>query len=126
MCGLPSAVNRRDRPSCQGLLSVFHQLEPAQPAHLSQLFANTNSLGFWERVLSESQTRSGVLEVAPWAGEMAQQLRALTVFPEVLSSILSNHMVAHNHLQWGLMPSSGVSEESNGEYKKKKKKKVAL
>jgi len=32
------------------------------------------------------------------AGEMAQQLRALTVLPEVLSSILSNHMVAHNHL----------------------------
>jgi hypothetical protein len=27
------------------------------------------------------------------AGEMAQQLRALTVLPEVLSSIPSNHMV---------------------------------
>ena len=43
---------------------------------------------------------------------MAQQLRALTAFPEVLSSIPSNHMVAQNHL-WDLMPSSGVSEESN-------------
>jgi hypothetical protein len=32
------------------------------------------------------------------AGEMAQCLRALTAFPEVLSSIPSNHMVAHNHL----------------------------
>ena len=32
------------------------------------------------------------------AGEMAQQLRALTVLPKVLSSIPSNHMVAHNHL----------------------------
>jgi hypothetical protein len=32
------------------------------------------------------------------AGEMAQQLRALTALPEVLSSISSNHMVAHNHL----------------------------
>jgi hypothetical protein len=32
------------------------------------------------------------------AGEMAQQLRALTSLPEVLSSIPSNHMVAHNHL----------------------------
>jgi hypothetical protein len=31
-------------------------------------------------------------------GEMAQQLRALTALPEVLSSIPSNHMVAHNHL----------------------------
>jgi hypothetical protein len=32
------------------------------------------------------------------AGEMTQWLRALTVLPEVLSSIPSNHMVAHNHL----------------------------
>jgi hypothetical protein len=30
--------------------------------------------------------------------EMAQQLRALTALPEVLSSIPSNHMVAGNHL----------------------------
>ena len=47
------------------------------------------------------------------AGEMAQQLGTLTVLPEVLSSIPSNHMVAHNHLQWALMPSSGVSDDSN-------------
>jgi hypothetical protein len=32
------------------------------------------------------------------AGEMAQQLRALTVLSEVPSSNTSNHMVAHNHL----------------------------
>jgi hypothetical protein len=32
------------------------------------------------------------------AAEMAQRLRALTALPEVLSSIPSNHMVAHNHL----------------------------
>jgi hypothetical protein len=42
---------------------------------------------------------------------MAQQLRALTVLPEVLSSIPSKHMMAHNHV-WDLMPSSGVSEDS--------------
>jgi hypothetical protein len=45
---------------------------------------------------------------------MAQQLRALTALPEVLSSIPSNHMVAHNHLKWGLMHPSGMSEDSNG------------
>jgi hypothetical protein len=33
-----------------------------------------------------------------WAGKMAQWLRALTALPEVLSSIPSNHMMAHNHL----------------------------
>jgi len=43
---------------------------------------------------------------------MAQWLRALTALPEVLSSIPSNHMMAHNSLQWDLMPSSGVSEDS--------------
>jgi len=32
------------------------------------------------------------------AGEMAQRLRALIALPEVLSSIPSNHMVAHKHL----------------------------
>jgi hypothetical protein len=32
------------------------------------------------------------------AGEMAQWLRALTALPEILSSIPSSHMVAHNHL----------------------------
>jgi hypothetical protein len=32
------------------------------------------------------------------AGEMAQWLRALTALPEVLSSIPSNHLVAHYHL----------------------------
>jgi hypothetical protein len=32
------------------------------------------------------------------AGEMAQWLRVLTALPEVLSSIPSTHMVAHNHL----------------------------
>jgi len=46
-------------------------------------------------------------------GEMTQGLRALTALSEVLSSIPSNHMVAHNHLQWDLMPASGVSEDSD-------------
>ena len=33
------------------------------------------------------------------AGETAQWLRALAALPEVLSSIPSNHMVAHSNLQ---------------------------
>jgi hypothetical protein len=43
-----------------------------------------------------------------WVGEVVQWLRALAALPEVLSSIPSNHMVAHNHLQRDLMPSSGM------------------
>ena len=38
---------------------------------------------------------------------MAQWIRAL-------SSIPRNHMAAHNHLQWDLVPSSDVSEDSYG------------
>jgi hypothetical protein len=37
------------------------------------------------------------LEEAVGPGEMAQQVRALTVLPEVPSSNPNNHMVAHNH-----------------------------
>jgi len=40
-------------------------------------------------------------------------LGALTALPEVLGSIPSNHMVAHIHLKWDPMPSSGVSEDSD-------------
>jgi hypothetical protein len=43
---------------------------------------------------------------------MAQQLRALAALPEVLSSIPSSHIVAHNHPQWDPLLSPGVSEES--------------
>jgi hypothetical protein len=58
---------------------------------------------------------------------MVQQLRALTVLLEVLSSIPSNRMVAYNHLQWDLMPFSGMHEDSNSvlTYILKKKKKKA-
>jgi hypothetical protein len=46
-------------------------------------------------------------------GAMAKRLRELTALPEVLSSIPSNYMVAHNHLELVLMHSSGVSEDSD-------------
>jgi hypothetical protein len=38
------------------------------------------------------------IKIKIWAEEMAQQVRALTALPEVLSSNPSSHMVAHNHL----------------------------
>jgi hypothetical protein len=66
------------------------------------------------------------------AGEMAQRLRALTAVPEVLSSISNNHKVAHNHLLWDLISSSGVSKESNSVliyiffFKKKNEEHLAL
>jgi hypothetical protein len=50
---------------------------------------NQNMLDLWDIMKREN---CGV------TGEMTQWLRALTALPEVLSSIPSNHMVAHNHL----------------------------
>ena len=46
------------------------------------------------------------------AGEMAQWLRALIALLKVLSSNLSNHMVAHNHPEQDLAPFSGVSDDN--------------
>jgi hypothetical protein len=34
----------------------------------------------------------------PFTGEMTQWLRELTALPKLISSIPSNHMVAHNHV----------------------------
>jgi hypothetical protein len=53
-----------------------------------------------------------LLKSVAWAGEMAQQVRAPTALPKVLSSNPSNHMVAHNHPERDLMLFSGVSEDS--------------
>jgi hypothetical protein len=44
----------------------------------------------------------------PWTREMAQQLRALSVPPEITSSIPSNPTKIYNHLQWSLKPSSDM------------------
>jgi hypothetical protein len=40
----------------------------------------------------------GKIKKKSGAEKMAQQLRALAALPKVLSSIPSNHVVAHNHL----------------------------
>jgi hypothetical protein len=66
----------------------------------NNIYNNNNSLHIKSRKQTFKMHRAG-------AGEMA-----LIALPEVLSSIPSNHMVAHNHLLWDSMPSSGVSEDS--------------
>jgi hypothetical protein len=47
---------------------------------------------------SDAMIKHGNQKQLGGTGEMAQWLGALTVLPEVLSSILSNCMEAHNHL----------------------------
>ena len=47
-----------------------------------------------------------LIEKGAGPGDMAQRLRTLTALPEVLSSIPSNHRVAHDYLKYDLMPFS--------------------
>jgi hypothetical protein len=57
---------------------------------------------------NESPTKWSHKSTRQGTREMAQGLRSLTSPPEVLSSIPSTYMVAHNYLYWDLIPSSGV------------------
>jgi hypothetical protein len=50
-----------------------------------------------EVIMGRKEREEGEKEREGGAGEMAQWLRAPTVLLKVLSSCLSNHMVAHNH-----------------------------
>ena len=47
---------------------------------------------------AKARTSGRKLELRELERQTAQRLRALPAVPEVLSSIPSNHMVAHNHL----------------------------
>jgi hypothetical protein len=91
-----------------------HKAQASGIDHKSQKLSHkTQALG------TDCKIQNEIIKPAPkegpvgeLAGEMAQQLRALTALPEVPNSIPRNHMVAHNHLQWDQMPSSSVSEDS--------------
>jgi len=52
----------------------------------------------WSRNFRTAHPITSTVKSRERAGEMVQWLRALTAFPKVLSSIPSNHRVAHNHL----------------------------
>jgi hypothetical protein len=60
-----------------------------------KMFNISGHLGYTKQTNKQTNRQNGTKQ---GAGEMAQWLRALTALPEVLSSILSNHTVAHNHL----------------------------
>jgi hypothetical protein len=53
----------------------------------------------WERKEKYRLLKKNIQEIySTGAGDVAQWLRALAALPEVLSSIPSNHIVAHNYL----------------------------
>jgi hypothetical protein len=67
--------------------------------HLPKINKNTcPHRGLYMIFLISFINKNHNLKTAQRAGGMAQQLRALTALPKVLSSNPSNHMVAHNHL----------------------------
>ena len=90
------------------LTELWLMLEPSMRVNVLKWWSLGYSQALWEKRVTWSKRKNG-----RWrAGEMGQWVRALTALPKVLSSNSSNHIVAHNHLWWDLMPSSGVSEDS--------------
>jgi hypothetical protein len=67
----------------------------ALPVHLSQVKLLGSLDFYWKEFY---KFLSSLKNQFHWADEMTPQIRALTALPKVLSSIPSNHMVAHNHL----------------------------
>ena len=60
------------------------------------LLAHSQGVICYEEDLLAGHILCAVKKQGP--GEMTQQLGALAALPEVLSSVLSNHMVTDNHL----------------------------
>ena len=54
-----------------------------------------------------------------WRNSWSSVVKSTDCSSRVADSIPSNHMVAHNRLQWDQTPSSGVSEDSNSVYSHK-------
>ena len=84
--------------------SVLLTTEPSlQTPHLSLVsptlaYEPVTSLTSHQSSEKVERTNSSLKTSLVGAGEVAQRIRALTVLPEVLSSIPFNHMVDHNHL----------------------------
>jgi hypothetical protein len=73
------------------LVVVAHTFNPSTWEAEASLIYRENSR------TSRARWRNSVFKKSRRAVEMAQQVRALTALPKVLSSNPSNHMVAHNH-----------------------------
>ena len=87
--------------SCpMSLASPFHILDTQHISRLSlvRTKATYGRKRLFGLAVPEEESIIAGMTVGSGAGEMAQQFRALTTLPEVLSSIPKNHMVAHNHL----------------------------
>jgi hypothetical protein len=84
-------------------------LSSCKPGNLNSVPSTPVHLKLYRETLSQNETKQANKQktkhytqerenLVLGAGEMAQWLRALTALTEVLRSIPSNHLVAHNHL----------------------------
>ena len=103
-CVVPEASGAGGQSSFHGSDSLLMQcyISPQREKEDNKFMNEAGCLQFYLCVLLIEKKSKG-------DGEMAERLRALTALPEDLNSIPSNHMVAHNHLLWDPMPSSGAS-----------------
>ena len=75
-----------------GLASVFEWAVSSGKGHIVVRVLGCPGM------LTEGATWKPLASPSTGAGEMAQQLKALSALPEVLNSVPSNHMMAHKHL----------------------------
>ena len=73
-----------------------HAIPEEDCYRISKLHTDFTALG--QTPDTEVPTIEYILKIQFYGLDTWQRLRALTALPEVLSSIPSNHMVAHNHL----------------------------
>jgi hypothetical protein len=64
----------------------------------SNVFEGARDVRYLPRKAADQMWNQPKKEKLCWAEEMVHWLRTLIALPEVLSSIPSNHMVAHSHL----------------------------
>ena len=91
-----SALETPESPSTNPMRSNEGLRKVSLPRSAASLCLTRNVL---QKLQSSSICSSFRKNEILGTGEMAQKLRALAALPEVLSSIFSNHMVAHNYLR---------------------------
>jgi hypothetical protein len=91
--GYPRACDF-DTPQCKKPGVVMHTFNPARVRQKQADFSDLGQPGLH----SEGYTVYKQTNIRGWRERWLSRLRALAALPEVLSSIPSNHMVAHSHL----------------------------
>ena len=87
------ATHQGRLPKCVFISKYVKAFEPGVPVH-------THNLSTEQAEEDRTNIRLGSVSknIARWAGEMAQRLKALAALPEVPGLALHTHMVSYNYL----------------------------